>query len=242
MAGGDFLYIFAFIILPTAVLVSCIWALILLRKGALLPERPVRQYNVLDAEQEDDGKPEHDLVEETGEHVVIEPARQPEPAVAPVATAPVIDERPAASAEPVAAPVVTEVGDIPVVERTQEMSAVPVGAAPVDAARPEEPPVEPVEAVEAVDSPATQSRTDPDDVLIVPLEEPLPRYANGRTAPDVVNTVDEAAGEVEPVTAAMPDRRRETRRPVRLRPGEADPARSRPRIGQRRTTRRDGGS
>src|SRR5688500_15393077 len=44
MAGGDLLFIVAFIILPTVVLVSCVWSLVLIKKGVLLPERrvPVR--------------------------------------------------------------------------------------------------------------------------------------------------------------------------------------------------------
>ena len=40
MSGGDFLFIFSFIVLPTAILVSAIWALIALRAGVLLPPRP----------------------------------------------------------------------------------------------------------------------------------------------------------------------------------------------------------
>jgi len=37
MSGGDLLFIFSFLILPTVILVSCIWLYILLRKGILLP-------------------------------------------------------------------------------------------------------------------------------------------------------------------------------------------------------------
>ena len=40
MSGGDFLFIFSFIVLPTAILVSAIWALVALRAGVLLPPRP----------------------------------------------------------------------------------------------------------------------------------------------------------------------------------------------------------
>jgi hypothetical protein len=55
MSGGDFLFIFSFLILPTIILVSCIWLYILLRKGVLLP--PARQMLVEDAarpEREDE--------------------------------------------------------------------------------------------------------------------------------------------------------------------------------------------
>lgn len=39
MSGGDLLFIFAFIVLPTALLVSCLWLYVLLRRGMLLPRR-----------------------------------------------------------------------------------------------------------------------------------------------------------------------------------------------------------
>lgn len=44
MSGGDFLFIFSFIILPTAILVSAIWALIAIRTGVLLPPRQVADH------------------------------------------------------------------------------------------------------------------------------------------------------------------------------------------------------
>lgn len=65
MSGGDFLFIFSFIILPTAILVSTIWALIALRMGVLLPPRPPMD---LDAE--------YDVSDESlDEHVPVRPQR-----------------------------------------------------------------------------------------------------------------------------------------------------------------------
>lgn len=41
MSTGDLLFVFAFIVLPTVILVSCIWTLLLIRAGVLLPARRV---------------------------------------------------------------------------------------------------------------------------------------------------------------------------------------------------------
>jgi hypothetical protein len=221
MAGGDLLYIFAFIILPTAVLVSCIWALIMLRNGRLLPQRPMPRDYELDKSLEDETDHARDPIEETGEHVLIEPI-QPA-AVAPAAPTAGPDDRSA----PIPTPVVAEASDVPIVEQTQELSAVPVEAAADDLPAG-------VTDLPAAPSPAAA------DVLMVPLEEPAPRYSNGRTEPPAAAEVAHAtadvepeAAEVEPVAAAAPEPQRPARRPVRLHPSEPDPARPRPRIGQR---------
>jgi hypothetical protein len=39
MSGGDLLFIVSFIILPTVILVSCVWLLVLIHKGVVLPPR-----------------------------------------------------------------------------------------------------------------------------------------------------------------------------------------------------------
>lgn len=58
MSGGDFLFIFSFIILPTAILVSAVWALIAIRAGVLLPPRGIvdqeydYEYDVLDGPED----------------------------------------------------------------------------------------------------------------------------------------------------------------------------------------------
>jgi hypothetical protein len=49
MSSGDLLFIFSFIVLPTIILVSCIWALWLIRAGALLPPRRMRMDARVDA-------------------------------------------------------------------------------------------------------------------------------------------------------------------------------------------------
>ena len=45
MSTGDLLFIFAFIVLPTIILVSCIWTLLLIRAGVLLPARRAATYD-----------------------------------------------------------------------------------------------------------------------------------------------------------------------------------------------------
>lgn len=42
MTAGDILFIVSFIILPTAIIVSCIWALVLIRRGVLFANQPPR--------------------------------------------------------------------------------------------------------------------------------------------------------------------------------------------------------
>ena len=92
MAGGDLLYILAFIILPTAVLVSCIWALILLRKGVLLPVRraPVHDPAGIASDERTAA------VEETGEHEIVE--------ALPSTTAEVVDISAEVDSQPEASP------------------------------------------------------------------------------------------------------------------------------------------
>jgi hypothetical protein len=50
MSSGDLLFIFTFLILPTIILVSCIWLYILLRKGVLLPPARMIQVSADDAD------------------------------------------------------------------------------------------------------------------------------------------------------------------------------------------------
>jgi hypothetical protein len=230
MAGGDLLYIFAFIILPTAVLVSCIWALIMLRNGRLLPQRPAPPADEgddspdVEIDHERDVQ-ERDLIEETGEHVIVDPAQPLEPAaVVPAAPSPAIEVGP----DPIPAPIVADASEVPVVEQTQELSPVPVEDVAEDT---------PEDVTDVPDAPSPVAADA--DVLIVPLEEPTPRYTNGRTESPAESAADQVPEEVEPGTVDQPEQQRPLRRPVRLHPAEPDPARSRPRIGQRKATRRD---
>lgn len=91
MSTGDLLFIFAFIVLPTIILVSCIWTLLLIRAGVLLPARRAATY---DAATQNEVEPEPaDSVESMVAHdaSII--------AAAPVVTLPaVVEERPVALA------------------------------------------------------------------------------------------------------------------------------------------------
>jgi hypothetical protein len=243
MAGGDLLYIFAFIILPTAVLVSCIWALIMLRKGVLLPERPAVMRDWRDVSDSEENAPpdETNLVEETGEHVVIEPAtpvRSPVVAAstaASVAQGPSVSQ-PAASADAVVAPVPPEAP--PVVEQTQELTVLSLDAEPVaDAQQSEAIAPAVAAAIESVAAPDDAKPPRPvaeePDLLMVPLEDVL-----GGSGPESVETTVPATDPppVPPAVATTP--RRPARRVAQLRPKEAEAARPRPRTGQRRGGRR----
>jgi len=239
MAGGDLLFIFAFIILPTAVLVSCIWALILLRKGVLLPERPAPpgQYD-LAANRDDD---DIDLVEETGEHVVIDPAPVRATPAPPPASAVAPQERPS---EPRPAPTASNVVSNtprPTVERTQELEAVPIDERPALAPKPSS------GAVHASVEPDPQASSAVDeggDILLIPLEEPVRvTTPNGRLVEDVSAVTpppepSDGGEDAEAVPAApTTGARRPTRRIAQPRPAATDPARPRPRTGQRRSNR-----
>lgn len=243
MAGGDLLYIFAFIILPTGVLVSCIWALIMLRKGVLLPERPAaaREWREVADSGEEAPREETNLIEETGEHVVIEPARPIRTPVAAASTGASVAQGspvspPAASADAVVAPVSPDAP--PVVEQTQELTVLSLDAPPVaDAqqgetiAAAEPAAIEPVAAPDDA-NPARPVAESP-DLLMVPLKDVL-----GGSGPERVETAAPAAEppQAPPVTATTP--RRPARRVAQLRPTEAEASRPRPRAGQRRGGRR----
>ncbi len=262
MAGGDLLYIFAFIILPTAVLVSCIWALIMLRNGALLPPRHVVAREVDPADEDADAAlTEMNPVEETGEHVIVEPAAAPRTvaamaqvasdATAVVETDPAVRphgdvgavESPAAASQVYQSPaeepptVVTAT-----VERTQELAVVPLDA--IDAGdeqhptpAPDEP--EPVAGADTLGNLDTPSAV-PASVLMVPLDEPArPATETAPAAASEPSAPAEGSPDPPPVTAATA--RRPTRRVAQLRPHDSEPSRSRPRAGQRREPRRSAG-
>jgi hypothetical protein len=254
MAGGDLLYIVAFIILPTAVLVSCIWALVLLRNGRLLPARPVARYKLAGEDElaGDDVDNEPNLVEETGEHVVIAPA-------APMSAAPVVaDPAPAAIVAeervPVAPAPVPFADEPSPAERTQEMAAVPVGEPAVSPQPPAAPANVQMAAVEDESAPSTAPvpETQPadaapsaeaaSDLLLVPLDEPLGVDPNPRGELARVNGAQAAPSVVETNAAAEPaPSRRAPRRVGMPRQSHDAPARTGPRTGQRRAARRSEG-
>jgi hypothetical protein len=248
MAGGDLLYIFAFIILPTAVLVSCIWALIMLRKGVLLPERPVVTRELRDVPDSEEDVPldATNLVEETGEHLVVEPVttiRTPAPvATTAAAVAPVSRlSQPPASTDAVAAPVPRD--EPPVVEQTQELTALSPDAEPVANPQRRET-VSPAEGaaiapVAALDDayPALPDAETP-DLLMVPLDDVSSGFSPERGDPERRETTGPAADQPQAPPASATTPRRPVRRVVQRRPTEAEPSRPRPRTGQRRSARR----
>jgi hypothetical protein len=68
MSGGDLLFYFTFFILPTVIIVSSIWAYVLLRKGVLLPpRRPETIYEPRARESAPDaaGVPDANITEDT---------------------------------------------------------------------------------------------------------------------------------------------------------------------------------
>jgi len=104
MSTGDLLFIFAFIVLPTIILVSCIWTLLLIRAGVLLPERR----HIQPAAETTSAELSDDVIDDTAVETAIVAAPtaavvvvEPEPDVAPVDVAeePVI-EAPVADPEP----------------------------------------------------------------------------------------------------------------------------------------------
>lgn len=105
MSTGDLLFIFAFIVLPTIILVSCIWTLLLIRAGVLLPERR----HIQPAAETTSAELSDDVIVNTAVETAIVAAPtaavvavEPEPEVAPVVAAeePVV-EAPVADPEPV---------------------------------------------------------------------------------------------------------------------------------------------
>lgn len=230
MSGGDLLFIVAFIILPTAVLVSCIWALILLRRGVLLPERPapVRNRPMAAASDADEDDDELGLVEETGEHSIVEVEAA---AFAPAATSPDV-------AEPAQ-------DELPPSERTQDLEVWQTGTE----GEPEQADVPPAtESAQtgtaelvADDSPppvavTPEAPAEAFDPLLAPLDE-LPRDAQPDDQPAAEASEDDGAGQDAPPVNGP---RRLPRRFAQPRPASDAPQRPRPRVGQRRDIRRPG--
>ena len=262
------LYIVAFIILPTAVLVSCIWALILLRKGALLPARRADAHDISQKITQDGDAATNTLgrVEETGEHMLVDPvptesiADSAEPVVtAPVAQAPVDGDQAAPPAVASLTPAPADDGPPPT-ERTQELDVLPPDAADAPDESVDRPAIDtkvvsnaavarPEIAGMTADAPATATPSaDASGVLIVPLDEPAATRTAASDAmggaPFAVPVGAEAGADdaavASPVSPA-PSPRRPPRRIVQLRPADEAASGPRPRAGQRRGGRRPGG-
>ncbi|HMM40275.1 MAG TPA: hypothetical protein PKA95_00060 [Thermomicrobiales bacterium] len=108
MSTGDLLFIFAFIVLPTIILVSCIWTLLLIRAGVLLPARRA-VVNDTEALVEDDNPQPADAVETTAVHEMPARANEAEPVVIEVVEAPAVDTAlPAPEPLPAIEPVVAD--------------------------------------------------------------------------------------------------------------------------------------
>lgn len=221
MSTGDLLFIFAFIVLPTIILVSCIWTLLLIRAGVLLP---ARRFVLSDADaQSDEEQPQaadavaatavHELPAATraAEPATVEIVEMPETAAALPAPEPVAAIEPgedsvepvaAVSAEPPAdeaADVLEHTTDFPIIDDTMLEQAAPAEeVSPEGSPTPVEPP--PVSRPEA--PPPVSTEPEPElDVLFVPLPDDEPTLAsssNGIDEPEVVDEIDAAVVDSEP--------------------------------------------
>jgi hypothetical protein len=121
LSGGDIAFIAAFIVLPTFILASCIWALIAIRAGVLLPERA----RLAPADDADAMSPEWPYVEQAAAEA--EPAA---PYAEPAAPYAATDERTAelstAQAQPKIEPEpsVAAESSAPTVLATEELAVV----------------------------------------------------------------------------------------------------------------------
>ena len=193
MSTGDLLVIFAFIVLPTIILVSCIWTLLLIRAGVLLPTRRVVT-NDADASADVDDQVMANAVETTAVHDVAVPATGLAPAtIEVVEDAEVIAETPALP-EPEPVPALE-----PLVASTEpelEAETEPAEALVVDMEHTTDFPIVDVPAQEetatTADEPAEPapdviSLPEPTPVVEQPANEPVdvPRPAAASAAPDL---------------------------------------------------------
>jgi hypothetical protein len=242
MAGGDLLFIVSFIILPTAIVVSCVWALILIKKGVLLPDRRLP----VEAAPED-SEAETSLVEETGEHVAVTetvPTSEMTLEIAGVtATGAAHGEH--AVAQDDGAPGVADAGAVIDADEGPRVD----GQGTDELTLPDW--MELPEPDEAGEVPPRS-----DDVIVAvraaraltPAPEQVP---NGDAAGSPVLDGAPAEAQATPVIVPLEDvpapganavtpPRRPARRVAQLRPTDEPAGRPRPRAGQRRTARRPG--
>jgi hypothetical protein len=145
MSFGDIAFILAFIVLPTAIIVSSIWFIVLILKGRMLPPREPRP-DVVDAEAVAEPLPDDAVpitrttvwAEGEADDVAAEPAEPPALATLelPVVTAspaaaaepePVADPEPAVDAIEVVEAVEVAAGEPPLDTVVEDDEAVPVG-------------------------------------------------------------------------------------------------------------------
>lgn len=247
MSTGDLLFIFAFIILPTIILVSCIWTLLLIRAGVLLPARRIAVGETGDDTQLEESSGE---IEATGEPAVViaaEPAPAgilpaidasaalpaPEPllAIESIASvpepAPILDESTSTATQDA----FEQTTDLPIIDSAMLEQADPIADAPAETVAPplpQEP--RPAQWDPAPEAPAMETPGSPEpelEVLFVPMpddsvdEDAALWASNGRLTPDPVDDdeADEAAeGHSSPQNSRA--RRKPVRRVAQLRPSE----------------------
>lgn len=196
MSTGDLLFIFAFIVLPTIILVSCIWTLLLIRAGVLLPARRA-VVNDIEALVEDDDPQPVDAVETTMAHEIPALANEAEPVVIEVVEAPAVDTAiPAPEPLPAIEPVIA---DAKLAEASQE-------PAPDDEPKnefehtTEFPIIDDAMIERAAEAATAEAQPPPPAASDEPAQEPVP-------APDVQpeESASESAPNLEVLFVPLPD-------------------------------------
>ncbi|MGH9174557.1 MAG: hypothetical protein ACRD1H_09370 [Vicinamibacterales bacterium] len=219
MAGGDLLFFVAFIIFPTVVLVSCVWSLVLIKKGVLLPERrlPVRPEPVWDADDAED-----DEATELGDVAIVDATTaidDGQAAINETSEFAVVAED--ANSSPMATDQVDEQVDV-----TDEVASPAAG------------PDDPAEAIPPVDLSVEQPLDSGSDTRADELDAALTQSVPDQPVGEPVVTPLIVPLEEDPPTVDAP-RIQQPRKPARrlgqFRTMDEQPARPRPRVGQRRT-------
>jgi hypothetical protein len=178
MSSGDLLFIFSFIVLPTIILVSCIWALWLIRAGTLLSPRRVRPDAVTETPQEEQALEVEQPEQSVAEPVIVSPDVTTEQ---PIVTGDQVamadpDAEDTAPVEQEAEPVTEMTTDLPIITQADiDAESEPAVEASDDIVAHIEPVVEQAAVVaepnedEPVVAPPPVAE-DP-DILLVPLDE-----------------------------------------------------------------------
>ncbi|MCO5177895.1 MAG: hypothetical protein M9890_13140 [Thermomicrobiales bacterium] len=198
MSTGDLLFIFAFIVLPTIILVSCIWTLLLIRAGVLLRDRPRVQPagdatgDVVSDDIVDDTAIETAIVAApTAAVVAVEP--EPEAALVVEAEAPIV-EPPTPMPEPEVVSAAAEnaeagpLSDVEIEERFEQTTDFPIITdamlAEANAAEAVATPEELVSAPQP-EPPAERAMPMPAPVAESPAAPPSAKAAKPAPAPDL---------------------------------------------------------
>lgn len=240
MSSGEVLFILAFIVLPTAILVSSVWAVLFVRRR---PDRPVHRseaYPIAAGAEEqptallaavdsnDLAVTEHDVVvitEYDPEPVVDDPSGDIE--TVPVAAETAFEEEPAHDMEQ--SPVDATPVDSPVLQSTEDLGDVVDVLRDMDhAVEPEPEPEQVAAAPDVVTEPEpVEAGLDDDEVVFSETSElPLVEKSDA-PEPDVQVTEPEPEPEPEAEPAASGHGWRRRKQAVKLVPGEAEAPRTR---------------